>query len=135
MSVTREGPKHQIKPCSDCPWRTDVPAGNFPPERFVALARTAYDMDQAQFACHKSPEGQEFACAGFLLTGAAHNLGVRMAARAGRIDLDAVASEHPLFPNFRAMAIANGVPPDHPDLRPCRDDTSILPREAGDNEK
>jgi hypothetical protein len=115
---------HQVKPCSDCPWRKDVPAGNFPPERFVALAHTAYDMSMAQFACHKSREGREFACAGFLLAGAAHNLGVRLGLRAGMVDLAAVSSEVELYPNFRAMAIANGVPADHRALTSCRDDTS-----------
>lgn len=124
--------KHQVKPCSDCPWRTDVPTGNFPPERFIALAPTAYDLNRTQFACHKSPEGEEFACAGFLLAGAAHNLGVRLGLRSGTIDLAAVACEHDLFPNFRAMAIANGVPPDHPDLQPCRDDTSLVARKDGE---
>jgi hypothetical protein len=112
-----------LKPCNDCPWRTDVPTGNFPPERFVALAHTSYDMSLEQFACHKSPDGGEFGCAGFLLAGSAHNLGTRFGCRSGTVNLGIVSSAHDLYPNFRAMAVANGVPPDHPALAACRDDT------------
>ena len=114
--------KQQVKPCVECPWRTDVPTGKFPPARFIALANTAYDMNLTQFACHKSPEGSEIACAGFLLVGAAHNLGVRWGIRTGKIDLDVVSSDVRLFSSFRAMAVANGVPPQHPALHRCRDD-------------
>ena len=125
MFDTKVGSKvtHQVKPCADCPWRKDVPVGNFPPERFVALANTAYDMNLTQFACHKSPEEEEFGCAGFLLEGAAYNLGVRLAIRSGSVDLGRVSSSSELFSSFRAMAIANGVPADHPALKSCRDDS------------
>lgn len=114
--------KYQIKPCENCPWRTDVPTGQFSVDRFIALAKTAYDQALLQFACHKSPEGQEFGCAGFVLNGATHNLGARFAQSYGRLDCDAITSAYPLFPNYRAMAIANGVPADHPALEACRDD-------------
>lgn len=113
---------HQVKPCSQCPWRTDVPPGKFPPARFIALADSAYDMNMTQFACHESQERKEVGCAGFLLVGAAHNLGVRCRIRSGTIDLDAVSSDYPLFQSYRAMAIANGVPSQHPALHRCRDD-------------
>lgn len=113
---------HAQRPCPECPWRQDVAPGRFPPERFVALAPTAYDRAFRLFACHKSPPRSEFACAGFLLRGATHNLTVRLAARAG-FDWNTVqAAGHPLFPNYRAMAVANGVPADHPALQECRDD-------------
>jgi hypothetical protein len=85
----------------------------------VALAKTAYDMELTQFACHKS-ERQDIGCAGFILRGATHNLGARFAFRDGRVG--SVTSPYPLHPNYRAMALANGVPPDHPALIPCRDD-------------
>ncbi len=55
---------YQTKPCTECPWRRDVAPGQFPAERFRDLAETAHDMSQVQFACHKSPEGGEFGCAG-----------------------------------------------------------------------
>ncbi len=130
MSATKKATiaaAHQVKPCADCPWRLDAPIGNFLPERFVNLAHTSYDMNLAQFACHKSLEGSEIGCAGFLLAGAAHNLGTRLGLRAGTVDLDAVSSDYPLFPSFRAMAIANGVPADHVALTDCRDDTHTKP--------
>jgi len=110
---------YQTKPCAECPWRTDVAPGQFPAERFRDLAATAHDMAQVQFACHKSPEGSEFGCAGFALRGAAHNLGARLAARAGR--LEAIESPYPLHDSYRAMAVANGVAPDDPALAACRD--------------
>jgi len=113
---------YQLKPCTECPWRLDVATGRFPPERFVELAATAYDMSMTQFACHKSPEGAEFGCAGFALRGAMHNLGARLAARAGRLEHEKISSGQALYDNFRAMAVANGVPADHPALGPCRDD-------------
>lgn len=109
--------KHATMPCAECPWRTDVPAGKFPPERYIALAATAYDMAGKVFACHMSKEGGEFACAGFLLQSSAHNMACRMARQA----FD-VRSSYPLFPTYRKMAIANGVPANHPALRNCRDD-------------
>jgi hypothetical protein len=109
------------KPCDECPWRTDVAPGRFPPERFRVLAKTAYDVSWTMFGCHKSPEGREFACAGFILVGATHNLGFRFALRDGRIDPEKVSSPFPLFASYRAMAIANGVPADDPDLEACRD--------------
>jgi hypothetical protein len=109
--------KYAVMPCKNCPWRTDVPPGEFPPERYIALAHTAYDMARQVFACHKSPEGEEHACAGFLLQSSAHNLTLRLAGHA----FD-VKSHHPLYPNYRALAVANGVPADHPALSRCRDD-------------
>lgn len=112
---------HALKPCPECPWRRDVAPGRFPPERFVALAPTAYDMATSAFACHKAPEGREFACAGFLLKGAAHNLSVRMAAVSDGFDWRAVGDGgFPLFDSYREMAEANGVDPDDPILAPCR---------------
>lgn len=105
------------RPCAECPWRTDVAPGQFSAARFRALAPCAEDLSFTIFACHKSPPGGEFTCAGFLLQQGAHNLSVRLA----RQDFD-VSSDHPLHPNYRAMAIANGVAADDPSLRDCRDD-------------
>jgi hypothetical protein len=116
----RKRPPYRTSPCPECPWRTDVPVGKFPPERFLALAPTAYDMSATQFACHMSQEGREQGCAGFVLRGADHNLGFRLAARHGKLDPDAVRSDHPLYRDYREMAEANGVDPDDPVLVPCR---------------
>jgi hypothetical protein len=115
--------KHAKAPCAECPWRTDVRTGKFPPERFIALANTAHDLSGRVFACHMSKEGGEFACAGFVLQQAAHNMACRMA----RMPFDDVTSQHPLFETYREMAIANGVDEDHPELRHCRDDGQLHP--------
>lgn len=112
---------YQTRPCAECPWRRDVAPGQFQAERFRDLAETARDMSQVQFACHKSPEGAEFGCAGFVLRGATHNLGARLAAWAGRLRPDEVDCPYPLHDSYRAMAIANGVDPDDPALAACRD--------------
>ncbi len=114
---------HAKKPCGECPWRPDVAPGRFPPERFVALAPTAYDMALRVFACHKSPDGREFTCAGFLLRGATHNLSIRLAIAHGQIDPALVSDGgHQLFDGYRQMAVANGVPADHPAIGPVRND-------------
>jgi Family of unknown function (DUF6283) len=110
--------KHAKLPCVECPFRKDVPTGKFSPERFCALAHSAYDLALPIFACHMSKEGGEFACAGFLLQSAALNLSVRMS----RQDFSHVSSPYPLYETYREMAIANGVDPDDPALRNCRDD-------------
>lgn len=117
---------HAKKPCDECPWRRDVAPGRFPPERFVALAETAYDLSRRMFACHKSPDGCEFACAGFLRKSAAHNLSVRMAARGGLIDLSEIGDGgFPLFSDYVEMAVANGVEANDPALRGCRRDGQL----------
>jgi len=105
------------KPCAECPWRRDVKPGKFPAERFRVLAGTAVDLAGTIFACHMSTEEKPVACAGFLLQQGAHNMVVRMA----RQHFD-VKTDVPLFRTYRAMAIANGVEPDDPSLRHCRDD-------------
>jgi hypothetical protein len=111
-----------IQPCSECPWRRDQPAGRFPPERYQKLANTAYDMSLVQFACHKSLEGREIPCAGFLLKGATHNLGVRLAIYENRYDRGVLSSPVELFDSFVEMAVFNGVDPEDPVLQPCRSD-------------
>jgi hypothetical protein len=110
--------KHAKIPCAECPWRTDVPVGKFPPVRFETLASTSYDLAGTVFACHMSKEGGEFACAGFVLQSSAHNMRCRLAG----MPFDDVKSPHPLFETYREMAIANGVDEDSPALDNCRDD-------------
>src|SRR3546814_4665723 len=65
------------KPCSECPWRLDIETGIWPVEKFIDLTRTAYDMSDQIFTCHKSAETHPIACAGFLERGADHNKTVR----------------------------------------------------------
>lgn len=109
--------KYIKTPCNECPWRTDVEPGRFTAERYRVLAACAEDLAHTVFACHKSPEGGEFACAGFLLQASIHNMSCRMA----RHPFD-VSSPFPMFETYREMAIANGVSPRDPALRNCRDD-------------
>ncbi|MGI4943644.1 MAG: DUF6283 family protein [Janthinobacterium lividum] len=108
---------YMARPCAECPWRTDVAPGQFPAERFIALAHVAYDVAFEQFACHKSQEGDEIGCAGFALAGATHNLGFRLA----KVAPGTITTDAPLYPSYRAMAIAHGVRANHPALKPCRD--------------
>lgn len=108
------------RPCAECPWRRDVPIGHFPPERFQALAHTAYDLSTRVFTCHKSAEDHPIVCAGFLSRGAEHNLSVRLAYARGQLDPAVRAGDIPLYEDYRAMAVANGVPLDDPSLQACR---------------
>ena len=95
--------------------------GEFPAEAFRHSAGTAYDMAQNTFACHASGVTKPAICAGFLLRGADHNLAARLGYISGRIKNDVSDGGHALHPNYRAMAIANGVPADDPILTACRD--------------
>lgn len=138
LAVRAAGPDHQVitavsdqhsyrrRPCLDCPWRVDA-TGIFPPEAFAHSAVTAYDMSRRTFACHQSGRDRPATCAGFLLRGAAHNLNVRQRLALSEINMAEVeAGGVTLHPSYRAMAIANGVSPDHPALAACRDDAAYL---------
>lgn len=111
---------HPKKPCGECPWRTDVEPGRFPADRYRALACTGEDMAQRLFACHKSADGRETVCAGFLLRGGVHNLTLRLAYARGEISPDVSDGGYPLFDDYRAMAIANGVAATDPALQKVR---------------
>jgi hypothetical protein len=74
------------RPCARCPWRRDTPPGEFPAERFERLRSTSPrpgadepDWAAPMFACHKTRQGDERACAGWLATVAHRHLGVRLA--------------------------------------------------------
>jgi hypothetical protein len=110
------------KPCSECPWRLDVETGVWPIEKFIELARTAYDMSDHIFSCHKSADEAPTACAGFLERGGDHNKTVRLAYIFGKLKLADRSGGYNLYANYREMAIANGVDPEHPALIHCRDD-------------
>jgi hypothetical protein len=112
--------RYMRQPCAQCPWRRDVPTGVFPAEAFRISASTAYDQAMEMFACHMSGVDRMSTCAGFLLSNAHHNLGVRFATLSGKIDLTQVESHVPLYGSYREMAEANGVEPRDPVLRHCR---------------
>lgn len=113
---------YQRQPCAQCPWRMDLPAEIFPAEAFRISAVTAYDASMEQFACHMAGADKATTCAGFVLRNAANNLGARVATIKGKLDPRKVSSPYPLYESYRAMAIANGVDPDDPVLKLCRDD-------------
>ena len=127
-SSTEERLVHRREPCEECPWRRDTPTGAFPAEAYRHSASTAYDMAPNSFACHMSGREKTATCAGFLLAGADHNLGIRLAIIAGRYDPRTVRSDVPLYRSYREMAEANGVPPDHSALEPCRGADERWPR-------
>ena len=104
----------RIRPCDECPWRKDVAVGRFAPERFVALARTvargaAHQVGQPVFACHKSHEGKDVVCAGFLLVDGGQNFTVRLALFQRRFDPAKLEATGPLYASYAEMAAANGV--------------------------
>jgi hypothetical protein len=103
---------HRRYPCSECPWRRDTTPGQFCRSRFDALAATAgtagneADFDSPMFACHKSPEGNEEACAGWLATVGVDHLGVRLAIATRRLDPSALERGPgwpPLFTTYTEM--------------------------------
>lgn len=100
--------------CAECPWRRDVPVGRFPPERYAALKATCEPGGLHKlFACHKSPEGNERACAGFLIVHGEDSNTVRIAIIKGRFRPDDVRASGPLYNNFTEMARANGHDPEN----------------------
>lgn len=116
-----DGKSYRRKPCAHCPWRLDQPTGRFPPEAFRHSAETAHDLSDHRFGCHMSGVERAETCAGFLLRGAAHNLAVRLDLMTGRVDLDDVSTDVPLYNSYRDMAQANGVAAEDPALLRCRD--------------
>jgi hypothetical protein len=60
------------------------------------------------FACHKTKDGQDQVCAGYLLVDGNLNFAVRIAVIQGRFDPEALKSPYPLYESYREMALANG---------------------------
>jgi hypothetical protein len=77
-------------------------------------------MSQRTFACHMSGSERAATCAGFLLSGADHNLGIRMRYIQGDIEPGSIKSDVELYGSYREMAEANGVDSGDPKLAPCR---------------
>ena len=105
------------RPCSNCPWRRDSTPGEFPPERYEALAATTggagreAPVGAPMFACHKTAAGKEIACAGWLAREGYHHLGVRMAVAMGRVDVAALepGEDWPaLYDSYDELASVNG---------------------------
>lgn len=105
------------RPCSECPWRADAEPGRFPACRYEALTATAgapgaeVGFEAPIFACHKTPDGGERACAGWLAVVGYDHLGVRFAIMTGRLDPAALKAGDgwpELYPSYAALAAANG---------------------------
>ena len=89
--------KHVKRPCDECPFRVDADPGRFSPERWAALTASSADergmgpeFGAPLFACHKTPEGGERACAGWLVAEGLNHPGVRMSLMTGSLPPDAV---------------------------------------------
>jgi hypothetical protein len=138
LSLRSSGHDYREQPCTrpadgtpTCPWARRAPVGKFPKEVFRHSARTAYDLAETQFGCHTMSPETPTTCAGFLLSGAQHNLGARMhELKHGPRTVHDGGLE--LYRDYREMAIANGVDPDDPALAACRGNDyadDINPRE------
>jgi len=90
--VTPDALPRRRWPCRECPFRRDTKPGQFPACRYEALRATAgkagaeVPVNAPIFACHKSTEGRDEACAGWLAVCGIEHLGVRMAVLTGRIE-------------------------------------------------
>lgn len=105
------------RPCPECPWRVDQPAGRFDACRYDALRVTAgrpgaeAHLGAPIFACHKSHEGRDVACAGWLATVGGAHLGIRLAIASGRLPVEALSpgDDWPeLYGSYDEMAAMNG---------------------------
>lgn len=118
QNVEVDGLPRQKRPCVNCPFRRDVEPGEFPTGRYEALRETCRNEDTVQapfdapmFACHKSPHGSEFACAGWLAVEGLNHLRVRLALATGELPPESVqpAADWPdLYRDYDEMAAAMG---------------------------
>lgn len=101
---------HEIHQCRSCPWRVDCePDRDIPRyvrdlhEKLACTIRQGVESLLGPIrimACHYSPEGAEYPCAGWLENqlGPGNNLGVRLAVRDGRLPVPMTAGpQHERF--------------------------------------
>lgn len=86
------------RPCSECPWKLDAVPGRFTEERWRSLQETAHhprrgsaEMHAPIFACHRTGEGRDRACAGWLAQEGAGHVGIRIATYSGRLSIEALS--------------------------------------------
>lgn len=112
-----KGIPHMKRPCPECPWRVDSPPDQFESCRFDALrATTGSAGSEAHFgsplfACHKTTEGRDAACAGWLAVAGYENLSVRFAVITGLLPdtvLRPGADWPDLYGSYDEMAAAKG---------------------------
>lgn len=108
---------HRKTPCEECPFRKDTEPGQFPDDRYEALRSTRgapgdeAPMDAPLFACHKSQDGKDLACAGWLAVCGYDHLGIRIAVLNGRLPPRVLRPGDPwpeLFESYDEMAEAQG---------------------------
>jgi Family of unknown function (DUF6283) len=104
-------------PCAECPFRRDTPPGQFTARRYEALAETAGSDERPVmpgspiFACHKSHEGHDEACAGWLAVCGHDHLSIRLAVITGRLEMSDIGPAEgwpELFGSYAEMAAAQG---------------------------
>lgn len=105
---------HRRYPCAECPFRRDTEPGMFPASRYEALRSTVGDPappGAPVFACHKTSEGKDQVCAGWLaVTGWGH-VGIRLALARGELPVEAMepGEDWPeLFSSYEKMAEVQG---------------------------
>lgn len=82
---------HRKRPCPECPWTISTPPGQFPESRYDALACTTgapgreARFGSPLFACHKSHEGKDVPCAGWLAAVGIESITVRLLVCQGRL--------------------------------------------------
>lgn len=115
-ACTTSAVPHCRRPCKRCPWRKDVDPGEFPASRYEELRVTSEQvpgrepgLDAPLFACHKTPEGREMACAGWLAAVGHRHLGVRLAVIRRQLPPEVLTPGEdwpPLFATYAEMAVA-----------------------------
>lgn len=82
------------RPCDECPWRKNAEPGRFTTERWEALSSSSVseegwgpDFFGPMFACHKTPEGGERACAGWLAVEGVNHPRVRFGVGQGELTM------------------------------------------------
>lgn len=83
-------------PCPECPWRVDTEPGQFTSCRYDLLAKTTgspgreVPFGSPLFACHKSIEGKDQVCAGWLAAVGHYSIQVRFLVSQGRLPGEAL---------------------------------------------
>lgn len=118
--MTNDAVPRRRFPCARCPWKRETPPGEFSAERYEALKCTSEQPDGIEpglsapmFACHKTDEGAEEACAGWLAAVGHRHIGVRLAVAHGRLDAAALRPGEgwpELFDAYEEMAAHQGRP-------------------------
>lgn len=86
------------EPCAECPWVKTTEPGQFPRQRYEQLRNTTgqpgkeVGIEAPLFACHKSQEGKELPCAGWLVAVGYFSLKVRLLLSRGELPVEAMTA-------------------------------------------